>query len=56
MSRQRCVNRTKVDGRTNVICALFGSWTVEKQQCLRKNILYIICLAFIYHGFAGTTS
>jgi hypothetical protein len=37
MSRQRCVNRTKVDGRTNVICpthALFGS--VEKQQFLRK--------------------
>jgi hypothetical protein len=33
MSRQRCVNRTKVDGQTNVICptrALFGSWTVEK--------------------------
>jgi hypothetical protein len=39
MSRQRCVNRTKVDGRTNVSCptrALFDSWTVEKQQCLRK--------------------
>jgi hypothetical protein len=40
MSRQRCVNRTKADGRTNVIYptrALFGSWTVEKQYLL--NIL-----------------
>jgi hypothetical protein len=38
-SSQRFVNRTKVDGRTNVICptrALFGLWTIEKQQCLRK--------------------
>jgi hypothetical protein len=29
------MNRTKVDGQTNVICmtsALYGSWTVEKQQ------------------------
>jgi hypothetical protein len=44
------MNRTKVDSRTNVICptrALFGSWTVEKQQCLQKepikNQLHRIC-------------
>jgi hypothetical protein len=38
------VNRTKVDGRTNVICptrALFGSWTVEKQQCFIKSLLIV---------------